>query len=452
MSRRRGTLLRVVTAGWQAPAEAVQAALEREQVPAALGPSSGGWTPVRLLVEDQDVLEPRGRDLADLVDDLARSLSAPGVTCLVGDAGARLLLACPGGARPASAELPPLGAAEGPGRADWSAVLGALGRLDVLGAVLEAAAPGPAGRPSVAALVADRRALDVGALLGLPAVLLDPDVLDDAEPFREAVVARGLPAAEVALAAGHTGGPLLLAATGETSSVVPGEPDGLALLPAAVQLAPLRTPVLLLWRRGRSRSWLLVRRAKVEHAHTWSDAWHAVALDPTLDAETREELTEALLPPTGDAALLAERLGTSATDVVALRTLLRRPPGPECLPDLCGALGLDPAAALVVEAAGTASLPGSRALQPSSGVGAVWAAATAPRAGDPWYITMSQRKPWWYRSADVVFAILAAVWALALWDGGGTGARIGAAALVLLAVGSVVDAVTPGWGRGASRL
>lgn len=450
MRLRRGTPLSVVSAVWRVAPEALQEALEHDLVPAVVGPTGGGWAAARVLVEGESVLEARRREVADLVDDLARSLRAPGVACLPGESGSRLLVACPGGGLPVAAEVPALGAADRPARADWSELLRVLDRLEVLGEVLEAADPGPPRTPSVAELTADRRALDVAALLGLPAVLVDLDVLDAEQPWREAVVARDLPAADVALAAASTGGPLLLASVPGTASAASPEPDGVALLPAALQLAPLRRPVLLLWRRGDARGALLVRKARVEEAHTWSAAWRVVALDPAYDAETREGLTGALLPPEADAAVLAERLGGPETDVVALRTLLRRPPGPDCLAALCAALDLDPAAAHLVESGDP--LPGARPLAPAQGVGAIWDAATAPRAGDPWYLTMSQRKPWWYRLADVAFAVVAVLWALALWDGGGLGARVGAVVLVLLALGSVVDAVTPGWGRRASRL
>ena len=429
---------------WRAPREQVLSALLAEQVPAAVGPEDLGWTLVRLLVNGDEVVEPRCRDLLDLLDDLARTLAAPAALCEGGDWNERTLVVVVPGGPAVSACIPGLAGAEPASRGDWAQVLHCLGALDALEPVLSAVAVPrpPSRRDRTAAALADRRHRAVARAAGLPVGLLDGDAAAGDLPEREVLLSRGVAAPDVAVAASALGTALSVAPLGELTAVAVDPIEGSHVLPVATFLSSGRAPALLLWRQADARGYQLVRRGDVVDAHEWDSGWQVVPEDLR---PAREDLVTALAPERGDAATLAERFAPGAqVDVVALRALLRRPPDARVLRQLCGHLGVDPRAAGLVEGElGIADLPQSRAVRPTTMSSAIWAAASAPRASDPWILRAGRAKPWWWRLSDVVWVVVALAWAADLWQGNGPVARAGCVVLVLTALWGLYDAVTP---------
>jgi hypothetical protein len=444
MWRRQATVDAVVA--WRAPRDAVRAVLDREAVPAALGPERDGWTVARVLVNGDQVVEPRERRVRDLVDDLARSLGAPGATCLVGDWGGRLLVVCSGSAAPVEAELPPLTSAEPPERSDWADALRELGTLDRLVDVLDAATIDvPANRRTrTAAAARDDRPVRVAAAAGLPAQLLDPRLAAPPEPHREVVVCRDMDPEDPRVAASMLQTALRVTDLGGAALVTADPVDGVELMPVAASIASGRRSALVLWRQGDVRGYQLVHKGEIEDVHLWTQGWDVVGL-PADQPEFAAELRSALEPTDGDAELLLRRFGGQpGATPVDVRTVLRRPPSGRAVEDLCLLLGVNPVAADVVE--GTtdpADLPRSERVTPTSAVRAILEAATTPRPDDPWVLRVAQERRWWYRVLQVLSAVIAGGFAVGVWDTG-WGARAGSVALAVVAVGCLVDAVLPG--------
>lgn len=449
--RRRPTTDLTVVA-WRAAREEVRDALVRDAIPATVGPERDGWTVVRLLATGDDVVEPRGRTVVDLVDDLARTLRAPGLSSVPLDWGGLLLTVCAEGTAPLTAALPAIGQDQAADRSAWSAVLAELGLLDRLAVVVELAAvePGLDARQRLAAVAVDRRPLAVAGATGLPAQLLDLSLYGDASPRREALLMREIKPGEAHVTASAVSRQLLVADRGRGVLLVGDADEEQAMHAVAVGLATAR-PVLLLWRQGTVRGYRCYGKAAVEDAHVWGGEWEVVQLDDGLEPELRANLVEALQSPQGDAVALLAVLGDgsappSPQDAMTLRTLLRAPVDDTVLARLCALLGLDGAAADSVErgAQALSGLAVERVL-PTSQKRAIWQLSTAPRPGDHWIIRRSQEKAWWYRLGDLLSAVGCAYFAVRLWDGGGGLARGGAVVLALLAVVSVVDGVTPAW-------
>ena len=217
------------------------------------------------------------------------------------------------------------------------------------------------------------------------------------------------------------------------------------LVPVAVTIAGRRRPALLLWRQGEVRGYHLFGKGGVQDAHVWGGEWELVPFDPELDEEFAADLATTLAPPVGDAELVARTLGRDGrdgrdgTDVPALRSVLRRPAGPEVLAAFCQLLGIDATVAAVAE--GTqdpATLPGSTVVTATSKIRTVLNAASAPRPDDPWYVRARYEKPWWYRLLNVLWVVvLAGRLASELWSGGAV-SRVGAVALLVIALGGTI--------------
>lgn len=435
-----------VVLAWRAEPGAVTQALAHEQVPAAVGPCERGWTLVRVLVNGSEVVEPRGREVVDLLDDLTRTLGAAGASCLHGDLGARVLLVVAPGHAPVCAELPGVDAPLAPSRSAWADVLRVIGRLDALEDVLTAAtAQEPADRRNRgAALVRDRRAAAVSQAAGLPGGLLDPDAAEGAAPTREVVLRRTAePGVEVLASALRL--PLRQARLDGVDVVFADDLPGQVMLPVAAGLGAGRRSAVVLWRQGDARGYQLVRRGDVLDAHVWSSSWEVVLPAEDLDDELRGSLREALEPPRGDAGLLLAQLGTGTPqpgDLLAVRSLLRRPPDGEVLADLCRLLDLPVAAADLVEDRPVPLLATAALVPPGSTARAVYQSATAPRPGDPWFLRVRGTKPWWWRLWNLAWVAVAAAWALDLWQGGAL-ARAGAGLLLATALASLLDAALP---------
>lgn len=446
MMRRRMVTADAVVA-WRTSPAAVTAALAAEGVPAAVGPAEGGWTRARLLVVGDEVVEPRGRTLVDLLDDLARTLATVGTTVVIGEWGAReLLVVAPG--RPAlSAGIPAVTSPEPPSRPAWSAVLGALGATAALEDVLAAATP-PAPVPKrerAAVALADDRPREVARSAGLPPTLLDPGAVAADGPDREVVLARSVQPPDLDVVAGAVGLPLHAARLDQWTVVAADPIDGRLVLPVAGGLSTGRRPALLLWRQGEVRGYQLIARSDVLDSHVWDDGWQLVELSADLDPEFRADLAEALSPATGDADLLVRHVAADPDlEVPTVRALLRRPPDDTVLRRLCEVLGIDSRVVDVVEgAAEVDALPGAWAVRPATGAKALWAAASAPRDDDPALVRAGRVKPWWWRLLDLVWVVAAAAWTVQLWSGGGAWARTGAVLLAGSAVWSLYDAVSP---------
>lgn len=446
MRWRRATTAQLLVA-WRAPQAAVRVALVAEHVPAAVGPCDQGWTHVRLLVDDDEVVEPRGRTVLDLLDDLARTLSAPAVVCLLGDWGERELVVVVPGQPPASARVPGLSSADEPSRSDWSRVLAALGNLAALGPVLTAATP-PAlsGRKDrTAAAMTDFRHRAVAHAAGLPAALFEPGSVAGEGIEREVALGRRIDLADVEMLAGALRVPLQAARLGDVTVVATDPIEGRQVTPLAAGLSSGRRGALLLWRQADARGYQVLRRGEVLDAHVWDRGWEVVELDRELDPELRENLVAALLPGTGEAEILVKHLAADAdVDVVSVRSLLRRSPDETVLARLCELVGIDPRIAEVVEgSAEFGQLPGAQRVEAASGAAAMWAAARAPREDEPRILRASRRKPWWWRLADLVWVLACVLWIADLWPDGGGLARAGALLLAVTAVWSLYDAVTP---------
>jgi hypothetical protein len=445
MFRRKATETALVA--WRAPRDHLRAVLGREGIPAALGPERDGWTVARVLVNDEEVVEPRERRVLDLVDDLARSLGAPGAASKVGEWGARLIVVCSGDAVPVEAVLPPLTAAEPPDRSGWAGAMRALGTLDRLEAVLDAATlDQPVTKADrTAAEARDNRPVRVAAAAGLPAELLEPGLAGAPEPYREVVVCRDRAPDDPGMSAAVLKMPLRVLDLPDLTVVTADPVGGIAMRPVAAGIATGRRSALVLWRQGDVRGYVLVRRGEAEDAHHWTASWDVVGL-PADRPDLADELRAALEPPEGDAELLVRRLGTrgevTATEV---RTALRRPPGPDVVAGLCALLGVDPVAAAVLE--GTADLaddPRSVRVEPVHPLRVVFTgAAREPRPTDGWLRRAAYRRTWWYRLAQIVFAVAAAGVAIDSWGAGGP-ARIWSAVLGILVIGALADAVLPG--------
>jgi hypothetical protein len=444
---RRGQEVQPAVVAWRAGREQLQEVLVREAVPAALGPHRGDWTAVRLLVHGDEAVEPRHRDVVDLVDDLARTLQVPGAACMVGPEGARLLVVCTGVEAPLTAELPSLPSGRPLVRPEWAVALQAIsagGRLEAVMAAAEGTAGGGKGRAErLAAAMQDRRPWRVAEAAGLPPQLFDPDLLGDPYPVREAVFAPSADRSDPEVVCSAVGLPLQEAWFGRGVLLTAAPPDATVLLPVAAGLgAGRRRPALVLWRQGDARGYQLCIRGQVEDQHVWSSDWQVVPLEGNLDVDVRQELLEVLEPAHGNADVLLDRLGVTEADPAELRALLRRPPDPDVLKRLCALLGLPAEAAEVVEGADPADLPGSRPVRVSSTSRAILRAATQPQPGDPWFVRAGYEKPWWYRAANLLWVPVALGWALTLWDGG-TAAKAGAAAVAASAVVSLVSALRP---------
>lgn len=432
---------------WRAERSAVLEALAVEGVPVAVGPFERGWTVARVLVNDSEVVEPRERDAVDLLDDLARTLGVPGATSLHRDDGAVLVVVTVPGRPPVSAQVPSVLDGSAPVRADWADVLRAvdgLGRLEeVLAAAQVPAVPDRRGRTG--ALLADRRARRVAEAVGLPDGLLDPGLVTGGASTREVVVVPRLQPGDVEVAASATGLALRWTGAGGVAVVVAEDVDDQVLLPVAAGLAAGRTASLLLWRQGGACGYQLVRRGDVLDTHVWDDAWEVRVPTEDVDEQLRADLLEALAPAEGDApALLQHAPGErGSVDAVAVRTVLRRPPGPDRLVELCEVLGLPPLAAAVPDGADPDDLQAAwTAVQPGSVRRAVLTAVTAPRADDPWFKRVAHRKPWWYRVASLVWVAAVVAWVVELWPDGGTAARVGAVVLALTGIWSAYDALS----------
>ncbi len=136
---------------------------------------------------------------------------------------------------------------------------------------------------------------------------------------------------------------------------------------------------------------------------------------------------------------------------MAVRSVLRRPAGPQVLTALCEVLNIDTAVAAVVEGGlDPAALSGSALAEPTepTTLRALFSAATAPRPTDPWFVRMRYEKPWWYRLSNGMWASIAILGADRLWSGGAI-RRAGAVILLLEAVASAVRAVRPATHRSA---
>ncbi len=216
------------------------------------------------------------------------------------------------------------------------------------------------------------------------------------------------------------GRPLRFAETGD-STVLTAEPvaDDAVLLPVAVALAYGRRPTLLLWRQGQGRGYQLFRRSRLQDAHVWGSQWDVPEVDPDLDEQLADDLRHALAPAVGDAQQLAKVLKVDGADIAALRSVLRRPAGPQVLTALCEKLNIDIAVAAVVEGGlDPAALSGSALAEPSTMTfRALIQAATAPRPTDPWFVRMGDEKPWWYRLSNVLWVPIGILWAERLWSG-----------------------------------
>jgi hypothetical protein len=445
---RRGVEVSAPVVAWRAGRDDVREVLLREGVPAVLGPSAGGWTVVRLLVAGDAVVEPREREVVDLVDDVARTLRIPGLACLAGEWGARRLVACSGSGAPVAADLPALGSDTGADRPSWAAVLQAAGaghRLEpAMDVVTRGADAGLRGTGRTGAAMRDRRPLQLAEATGLPPHLLDHDLVGDPEPVREAVYVPRVDPRNLHVAASAVALPLRAAVVDDDALVTAEPPDATALLPVAAFLAAgRRQSAVVAWRQGEARGYQLVRGGSVEDSHVWSTAWEFLPLHAAADDELREQVRQGLAPPEGDAALVLERLGTQGADPADLRALLRRPPGPDVLARFCDLTGLPRSLADVLEGADPATLPGSRVLAPAPFVRSALRAATTPDARDPWIVRVGNEKPWWIRVGNLVWAVVAVGWAVRLWPGG-TGAKVAAVALAATAVVSVVSALRPG--------
>lgn len=434
-----------VVVAWRSGRAQVIAALGPEQVPVAVGPDERGWTLARVVVDRGSVVEPRGRSPVDLVEDVARSLRVPGATCLAHDDGRLELVVVEPGRSPVSAVVPSAVAGGDASRAEWAELLRALGRLDRLDDVLSAAGAGaaPARRDRTRALVTDRRSRAVAEAVGVPDGLLDPDVVASG-PGRELVVLPEPEPGAVEVVASALGLALRTARAEGLRLVTAAQPDGQVLLPVAAGLAAGRTAALVLWRQGEVCGYQLLRRGDVVDLHVWDDTWE-VLLPTDVDQELVEVLRAALGPGTGDADVLLELApGTRAgVDAVAVRSLLRRPPGTQRLSELTELLGLPAAVARVVTQDQGADDLDWLTVEPGSTRRAVLAAAVAPRADDPWFLRVANRKPWWYRLADLLW--VAAVLALVrqLWPDGDLGARAAAVVLALTGALALYDALTP---------
>ena len=435
-----------VVLAWRAERDAVLQALAREDVPAAVGPYEKGWTLARVLVNGTEVVEPREREVVDLLDDLARTLSTAGAACLHGDLGARLLLVVAPGHAPVCAPVPGVDSDEAPSRGEWADVLRVIDRLPALEDVLAAAAvEEPAGRRHrTAALVRDRRAAAVSRAAGVPEGLLDPDAVDGPAPTREVVLSRHADP-DVQVVASALSLPLRRVHVDGVDVVFADDLPGQTMLPVAAGLGAGRRSTLVLWRQGQARGYQLVRRGDVLDSHVWNTAWEVVLPTADIDDEKRSLLHEALAPAHGDAALLLEHLAVGPSehaDLMAGRSLLRRPPDDQVLSDLCRLLDLPLAAAALVEDRPAPALAAAAIVTPGSTRRAIYASATAPRPGDPWFLRARTTKPWWWRLWNLAWVAVALAWVGDLWSGGAL-ARTGAALLLVTAVLSLVDAVVP---------
>ena len=446
MRWRRATTAQLLVA-WRAPQAAVRAALAAEHVPAAVGPCDLGWTHVRLLVDDDAVVEPRGRVVVDLLDDLARTLSASAVVCLLGAWGERELVVVVPGQPPVSARVPGLSSGEEPSRSDWSRVLAALGNLAALEPVLTAAAPPAlsARKDRTSAAMTDFRHRAVAHAAGLPAALFEPGSVAGEGIEREVALGRRIDVPDVEMLAGALRVPLQAARVGDVTVVATDPIEGRQVTPIAAGMSSGRRAALLLWRQADARGYQVLRRGEVVDAHVWDRGWEVVELDSELDPELRENLVAALLPGAGDAEILAKHIAADpAVDLVSVRSLLRRDPDETVLARLCELVGVDDRVAAVVEGeAEFGQLPGAQPVQAASGAAALWAAARAPREDEPRILRASRRKPWWWRLADLLWVLACVLWIADLWPDGGALARAGAVALALTAVWSLYDAVTP---------
>ena len=430
---------------WRSGRAQVVDALGPEQVPVAVGPDERGWTLARVVVDRGSVVEPRGRSPVDLVEDVARTLRVPGATCLFHDDGRLELVVVEPGRSPVSAVVPSAVAGGAASRAEWAELLRALGRLDRLDDVLSASDAGtaPDRRDRIRAQVTDRRSRAVAEAVGVPDGLLDSDVVASG-PVRELVVLPEPDPGTVAVVASALGLTLRTAQAQGLRLVTASQPDGQVLLPVAAGLAAGRTAALVLWRQGEVCGYQLLRRGDVVDLHVWDDTWE-VLLPTEADQEFVEVLRSALGPGTGDADVLLDlapgtRVGVGA---VAVRSLLRRPPGTERLSELAELLGLPAAVAHVVTQDQDADDLDWTTVEPGSTRRAVLAAAVAPRADDPWFLRVANRKPWWYRLSDLLWVSAVLVLVRQLWPDGDLSARTAAVILVVMGAFALYDALTP---------
>jgi hypothetical protein len=174
--RRRPDAPEHAVLAWRAPRETVRDRLERELVAAAVGPESEGWTLVRVLLDQEAVVDRRGRDSMTLLDDVSRYLDVPGARCITDGRGGGLLLVFGDGPAMVEAELfSTAGGFMEMERGDWERLLSALGTPERLPAVLEAA-DGSAGRSATTPEASLRRAHAVARVAGLPGQLFDGDL------------------------------------------------------------------------------------------------------------------------------------------------------------------------------------------------------------------------------------------------------------------------------------
>lgn len=434
--------------GWRASRDDVQAVLLQEKAPALLGPHRAGWTVARVLVDDDGrVIEPRERTVADLLDDVARTLREPGVTTMRKESGEFLLVVCSGQQAPLEAEMPAVTSTTPLDRPTWAAALRAIGAGRRLEEVLTAAAAAQEtlrGAKRVAAHLRDARPRRVAAAAGLPAQLFDPEILGDPEPMREAVLALRADRQDPQISASVAGLPLRVIRRPQGVLLTAEPPDGTVLAPVGAALSQgRRRPVLVVWRQGAERGYQLCHRGTVENAHVWSADWRLLPLDPELDEDLRDFLRSWLEVAAGDADLLLARLRVTDVEAARVRALLRRAPGPDVLEQFCELLGLPSELAQVVEGADSAELPGSHIVTPTTMARTVLGVARAePSAKDPWLVRVGHAKPWWYRAGNAVWVPVGSWWAMDLWSGGGPG-RVAAVAVGLTAVVSLVVAVRP---------
>ena len=81
-------------------------------------------------------------------------------------------------------------------------------------------------------------------------------------------------------------------------------------------------------------------------------------------------------------------------------------------------------------------------MAPTSKTRAVIHAASAPRPDDPWYVRVRYEKPWWYRLLNALWVVLMVRLALNLWTGGAL-SKVGAIALMLIAIGGAISVARP---------